>query len=72
MKGCKTCRTLYIALVELMASEGGEAGDTKGQKIAWERAENAIQEYKQVLSGGMLYGKPTMSYKAVKKMLEEK
>jgi hypothetical protein len=55
-----------------MASEGGEAGDTKGQKIAWERAENAIQEYKQVLSGGMLYGKPTMSYKAVKKMLEEK
>lgn len=57
MKECKTCRILYIALMELMAAEGGEPGNFLDQKVAWRRAEEAIQRYKEELDNGRL-GKP--------------
>jgi len=48
-KRCKFCKTLYIALVEIMVSEGGESGDNKNQKQAWARANEVIQQYKEEL-----------------------
>jgi hypothetical protein len=36
--------SLLKALTELMAAEGGEAGDNSDQKQAWRQAEQAIQQ----------------------------
>lgn len=38
---------LASALGHLMASEGGEAGDTRYQKRAWKKAEAAIARYEK-------------------------
>jgi hypothetical protein len=62
---------LYIALVELMVSEGGEPGSSKAQREAWRKANEVIQQYKEELDKGIM-GKPTMSYKAVESMSEGK
>lgn len=68
MKSCKFCRKLYIALVEIMVAEGGEPGKAAAQKEAWKKANEVIQQYKEVLDNHIM-GKPTMSYAEVKKML---
>jgi len=52
MKSCKLCRKLYIALVELMVAEGGEPGKATAQMEAWQKANEVIQQYKEVLENG--------------------
>jgi len=74
MNRCKFCRTLYIALVELMVVEGGEPSSAK-QRAAWEKANEVIQQYKEKLEKSkVIMGSPKhgMSYNAVKSMLEAK
>ena len=49
MASCKMCRKLYITLVELMVVEGGEPGKAVNQREVWQKANEVIQEYKEVL-----------------------